>query len=199
MQFGSSLYRERTCFSNQRNSGAGEDLVPESTCQVEAGEGRVERRRRRCRFDGDVGYNALRRFWSPQWYRWPTHRLRYQDRGADTSAREPSGCQIASSSSGEVREGTASEANTILGRERITGSGVGVGWHLGTSKFISEPDWPGAAATGSRYGSRDRGWRWFEGLRGASASSWSRILREVVNVVRMMNWTPGTLRRERKR
>lgn len=188
MQLDSSLYCERTCvtyFSNRHNSGAGEDLVPESTCQVEAGEGRLERRWCRRRFDGGISYDALRRFWSSQWYRRPAHRFRYQDRRADTSAREPSGCQIASSSSGEVREGTARETDTILGRERIPGSGVGVGRHFGASELVGELDWPGAAATGRRYGSRDRGWGWSEGLCGASASSWSRILREVVNVV----WT----------
>lgn len=165
----------------QPYSGAGEDLVPEPTCQMETGEGRAERRRCRRRF-GSGGLDALRRFWPPQRYHGAAC-FRYQNRGADTGAREPFGSQIPSPSLGEVREGAAHETDAVFWRGRLLGRVIGIGRRLGTSEHIGEPDRSGTAASGRWYGGRNWCRGWSKGLRGAGASGRSRLLREVVNVV----------------
>lgn len=169
---------------------------------MEAGEGRAERRRRRRRFGGG-SHDALRRRGSPQWCRGTAHRVRHQDRSADTGARESPGGQVASPSPGEVREGAARETD-ILRRGWARGYGVGVGRRPGTSKHVGKSDRPSAATPGRRHGGGNRGRRWLEGLRGAGASGRSRILRQVVNVVvddelveRLLQWDANRSDRDR--
>lgn len=162
------------------NFGAGEDLVPESTCQMETGESRTERRRRRCRFGGG-SHDGLQCFWTPQWCHGTTH-FRYKNRGADTGACEPFSGQIASPSSGEVRESTTRETDAFE-RGWVLGSiVVSVGRCFGTSEYISEFERSGTATSGRRDGGGNRGRGWSKGLCDTSTSSRSRILRKVVNV-----------------
>lgn len=158
-------------------------MVSESTRQVEACEGRAEWRWRRRRFSSGGGNGTLWCSWSSQRCHGTTHRLGHQDRSADTSARKSSGGPVASSSPGEVREGTARETDAAHGRWRLLGNGTVVERRSGTGELVGESDRSGATTLGCRHGDGDRRRGWPKSLRGASAPDRSRVLRKVVNIV----------------